>query len=74
MSNVSKKKEKHQWTVEETDALLNGHAKYRDTKTPWARIKKDNKYATVLKNRTNVDLKDKWRNISNAAQKKQKWN
>jgi hypothetical protein len=46
------------WTFDEETALADGVRRYA---TEWARIKTDPEFSTVLKIRTNVDLKDKYR-------------
>ncbi|CAN4090573.1 unnamed protein product [Withania somnifera] len=52
---------KQKWTSEEEAALKAGVAKYGVGK--WSTILKDPEFATVLRSRSNVDLKDKWRNL-----------
>jgi hypothetical protein len=52
---------KVRWTVEEEDALRKGVKDYGTGR--WKNIKQDPKYKVVLDKRSNVDLKDKWRNI-----------
>ncbi|CAH8386344.1 unnamed protein product [Eruca vesicaria subsp. sativa] len=56
---------KHKWTDEEEEALLAGVLKHGTGK--WRFILADSEYSAVLHSRSNVDLKDKWRNISVAA-------
>ncbi|KAJ9179363.1 hypothetical protein P3X46_011160 [Hevea brasiliensis] len=60
--------QKQKWTAEEEEALLNGVAKHGPGK--WKNILKDPDFAPFLTQRSNIDLKDKWRNlsVSNAAQ------
>ncbi|EFJ10871.1 hypothetical protein SELMODRAFT_426759 [Selaginella moellendorffii] len=53
---------KQKWTPEEEAALRAGVEKYGAGK--WRAIQKDPKFGPVLKSRSNVDLKDKWRNLS----------
>jgi len=52
---------KVRWTQEEEDALRKGVKDHGTGR--WKHIKHDPKYKEVLNNRSNVDLKDKWRNI-----------
>lgn len=52
---------KHKWTAEEEAAIKAGIAKYGAGK--WSIILKDPEFSTILHLRSNVDLKDKWRNI-----------
>ncbi|XP_059282815.1 telomere repeat-binding factor 1-like [Lycium ferocissimum] len=52
---------KQKWTSEEEGALKAGVAKYGVGK--WSTILKDPEFAVVLRSRSNVDLKDKWRNL-----------
>ncbi|XP_052196238.1 telomere repeat-binding factor 1-like [Diospyros lotus] len=56
---------KQKWTAEEEAALKAGVAKYGAGK--WSTILKDPEFGDVLCLRSNVDLKDKWRNINVAA-------
>ncbi|KAG9137108.1 hypothetical protein Leryth_011929 [Lithospermum erythrorhizon] len=53
---------KQKWTAAEEAALRAGIAKYGLGK--WSTILKDPDFSTVLQSRSNVDLKDKWRNIN----------
>ncbi|KAL3525591.1 hypothetical protein ACH5RR_013963 [Cinchona calisaya] len=53
---------KQKWTPEEEAALKAGIAKYGLGK--WSNILKDPEFSSVLHARSNVDLKDKWRNIN----------
>lgn len=53
---------KQKWTAEEEAALRAGVEKYGPGK--WRAIQKDAKFAPCLVSRSNVDLKDKWRNMS----------
>ncbi|KAJ9540729.1 hypothetical protein OSB04_027235 [Centaurea solstitialis] len=53
---------KQKWTLEEEAALKAGVAKYGPGK--WSTILKDSEFVSVLHLRSNVDLKDKWRNMS----------
>ncbi|XP_031115057.1 telomere repeat-binding factor 1-like [Ipomoea triloba] len=52
---------KQKWTSEEEAALKAGVSKYGVGK--WSTILKDPEFAAVLCTRSNVDLKDKWRNL-----------
>ncbi|XP_002984724.2 single myb histone 1 [Selaginella moellendorffii] len=54
--------QKQKWTAEEEAALRAGVEKYGAGK--WRAIQKDEEFGPVLVSRSNVDLKDKWRNIS----------
>ncbi|KAH7430186.1 hypothetical protein KP509_09G087300 [Ceratopteris richardii] len=56
---------KQKWTPEEEAALRAGVEKYGAGK--WRAIQKDAKYGACLISRSNVDLKDKWRNMSVSA-------
>ncbi|XP_010550307.1 PREDICTED: telomere repeat-binding factor 2-like isoform X1 [Tarenaya hassleriana] len=56
---------KQKWTAEEEAALKAGVLKYGTGK--WRTILSDPEFSSVLKSRSNVDLKDKWRNISVTA-------
>ncbi|ONH91956.1 hypothetical protein PRUPE_8G146200 [Prunus persica] len=53
---------KQKWTAEEEAALKAGVVKHGAGK--WRTILKDPEYSGVLYSRSNVDLKDKWRNMS----------
>ncbi|KAL8158790.1 hypothetical protein V2J09_000327 [Rumex salicifolius] len=53
---------KQKWTAEEEAALKAGVLKHGAGK--WRTILKDPEYSGVLYMRSNVDLKDKWRNMS----------
>nr|ADE76468.1 unknown [Picea sitchensis] len=52
---------KQKWTSEEEGALRAGVEKYGSGK--WQTILKDPEFAVCLASRSNVDLKDKWRNL-----------
>ncbi|KAE7999076.1 hypothetical protein FH972_003557 [Carpinus fangiana] len=54
--------QKQKWTSEEEEALLAGVAKHGPGK--WKNILKDPDFAPFLTSRSNIDLKDKWRNLS----------
>uniref|UniRef100_M4F9S4 MYB transcription factor n=1 Tax=Brassica campestris TaxID=3711 RepID=M4F9S4_BRACM len=56
---------KQKWTPEEEAALKAGVLKHGTGK--WRTILSDPHFSSVLKSRSNVDLKDKWRNISVTA-------
>ncbi|KAJ6834661.1 single myb histone 6-like [Iris pallida] len=56
---------KQKWTAEEESALKAGIAKHGAGK--WRTILKDPEFSEVLYLRSNVDLKDKWRNLSVTA-------
>ncbi|XP_071901333.1 telomere repeat-binding factor 4-like [Coffea arabica] len=53
---------KQKWTPEEEEALKAGVKKHGTGK--WKNILKDPEFAPFLTNRSNIDLKDKWRNVS----------
>ncbi|CAD5315091.1 unnamed protein product [Arabidopsis thaliana] len=53
---------KQKWTQEEESALKSGVIKHGPGK--WRTILKDPEFSGVLYLRSNVDLKDKWRNMS----------
>ncbi|EFJ09838.1 hypothetical protein SELMODRAFT_49296, partial [Selaginella moellendorffii] len=53
---------KQKWTAEEECALRAGVEKYGPGK--WRAIQRDPKFGPALVARSNVDLKDKWRNLS----------
>lgn len=56
---------KQRWTSEEEAALKAGVAKHGPGK--WRTILRDTDFSAVLRLRSNVDLKDKWRNLSVTA-------
>ncbi|KAL5728709.1 hypothetical protein ACHQM5_001759 [Ranunculus cassubicifolius] len=56
---------KQKWTSEEEEALRAGVAKHGTGK--WKNIQKDPEFHDCLANRSNIDLKDKWRNMSVSA-------
>ncbi|XP_058186394.1 telomere repeat-binding factor 2 isoform X3 [Rhododendron vialii] len=56
---------KLKWTSEEEAALKAGVAKHGPGK--WSAILKDPEFRSILHSRSNVDLKDKWRNVNVAA-------
>lgn len=56
---------KQKWTSKEEAALKAGIAKYGAGK--WSMILKDLEFGPILHLRSNVDLKDKWRNLNVAA-------
>lgn len=53
---------KQKWTSEEEAALKAGIHKYGAGK--WSTILKDPEFSNILRSRSNVDLKDKWRNLN----------
>mmetsp|Transcript_42261 Transcript_42261/g.54411 ORF Transcript_42261/g.54411 Transcript_42261/m.54411 type:complete len:378 (+) Transcript_42261:73-1206(+) len=54
------------WTIFEESALSRGVAKYGTLKHPWSSILADPELKDTLALRSNVDIKDKWRNMKNA--------
>ncbi|KAM7519652.1 hypothetical protein LguiB_018614 [Lonicera macranthoides] len=56
---------KQKWTAEEEEALRAGVAKHGTGK--WKNIQKDPEFNHFLYSRSNIDLKDKWRNMSVGA-------
>ncbi|KAK8973864.1 hypothetical protein V6N11_013021 [Hibiscus sabdariffa] len=56
---------KQKWTAEEEAALKAGVLKHGTGK--WRNILSDPEFSSVLRSRSNVDLKDKWRNINATA-------
>ncbi|XP_059633142.1 single myb histone 4-like [Cornus florida] len=56
---------KQKWTSEEEEALRAGVAKHGTGK--WKNIQKDPEFNHLLFSRSNIDLKDKWRNMSVSA-------
>ncbi|KAJ0097206.1 hypothetical protein Patl1_28506 [Pistacia atlantica] len=56
---------KQKWTAEEEAALKAGVLKHGTGK--WRTILSDPEFSVVLQSRSNVDLKDKWRNINVTA-------
>ena len=57
----SEKNRRSKWSQEEEDALCEAVKTHGSGK--WAIIKKDHTFAEILRNRDNVSLKDKWRNL-----------
>ncbi|XP_078151873.1 single myb histone 4-like isoform X1 [Carex rostrata] len=53
---------KQKWTSEEEEALKAGVNKHGAGK--WRNIQKDPEFSHLLASRSNIDLKDKWRNMS----------
>ncbi|XBH67289.1 hypothetical protein VPH35_095692 [Triticum aestivum] len=53
---------KQKWTAEEEAALKAGIGKHGAGK--WRTILKDPEFSNILRCRSNVDLKDKWRNMN----------
>ncbi|KAL0029700.1 hypothetical protein WJX79_003314 [Trebouxia sp. C0005] len=60
---------KQKWTHEEEQALRMGVKSYGVGK--WRLIQKDDVCGPVLANRSNVDLKDKWRNLNMEAKERE---
>ncbi|XP_022740063.1 telomere repeat-binding factor 2-like isoform X3 [Durio zibethinus] len=56
---------KQKWTAEEEAALKAGVVKHGTGK--WRNILSDPEFSSILRSRSNVDLKDKWRNINATA-------
>ncbi|XP_076910369.1 telomere repeat-binding factor 4-like [Bidens hawaiensis] len=56
---------KQKWTAEEEEALRAGIAKHGAGK--WKNIQRDPEFNPYLYSRSNIDLKDKWRNMSVSA-------
>lgn len=56
---------KQKWTEEEEYALKSGVVKHGQGK--WRTILKDPEFCRILYLRSNVDLKDKWRNLGSSA-------
>ncbi|KAL3625317.1 hypothetical protein CASFOL_030771 [Castilleja foliolosa] len=56
---------KQKWTSEEEEALRAGVAKHGAGK--WKNIQKDPEFNHLLFSRSNIDLKDKWRNLAVAS-------
>ncbi|CAF2212275.1 hypothetical protein BRARA_H00094 [Brassica rapa] len=54
--------QRRKWSAEEEEALLAGICKYGPGK--WSYIINDPEFRAQLSNRTNIDLKDKWRNMT----------
>lgn len=57
------------WSTEEVEALTLGVNHYGEG--TWRTILDDSKYSTILQNRTNADLKDKWRVMCRGQAKRQ---
>ncbi|KAE8707016.1 Telomere repeat-binding factor 3 [Hibiscus syriacus] len=64
-SNLLMGAPKQKWTAEEEEALKAGVLKHGTGK--WRNILSDPEFSSVLRSRSNVDLKDKWRNINATA-------
>ncbi|KAL9232272.1 hypothetical protein vseg_007400 [Gypsophila vaccaria] len=60
--NLQRRRERKMWTPQEEDALREGVQKYG--KGNWKMILTDNKFRQVFQGRIEVDLKDKWRNLT----------
>ena len=59
-ADAEKKKYKARWSNAETNALISAVDKHG---LKWTSIKRDPQFNHCLINRSNIDLKDKWRNI-----------
>jgi hypothetical protein len=66
MPKPSAKADTRPWTKVEEEALRNAVTKYGESS--WQAIVNDPAYAHELRNRSNIDCKDKWRNIKRADQ------
>ena len=60
---------RRKWSLDEEEALINGYVKYSNDKELWSKIKGDPQFASTLQYRTNVQLKDKWRNLATSTSK-----
>jgi len=58
---------KEKWTEDENQALRQGVELFGTGK--WFQIKQDPRFADVLRKRTNIDLKDRWRNFAGGRSK-----
>ena len=65
-SSAKQKKKRTTWNYSELRALRKGVAIHGRQCNKWARIKADPNLAIALSNRSNVDLKDKWRSVCSA--------
>jgi len=63
-SDAKKKTKRITWSDSELRALRKGVAVHGRRCNKWACIKADPDLAAALSNRSNVDLKDKWRAVS----------
>lgn len=63
-SKKAKKAKKGKWTLEETQCLEQGVALFGEGQ--WLKIKRH--FPEQLKNRSNVDIKDRWRNFGGVRQ------
>lgn len=63
---VARKKRKR-WSASEVEALVDGYEEFGDEPNVWVLIKA--KYPKVLRERSNVDIKDKHRNLQKARQR-----
>ncbi|XP_057522210.1 uncharacterized protein LOC130802281 [Amaranthus tricolor] len=59
---------KLKWTPEEEKALREGVNKHGVSK--WKVILKDSQFRHILRSRSNIDLKDKWRNMNHAKSRR----
>ena len=60
---VVERRKRVPWTEEQVEALKSGVDKYGGEENRWARILEDKEFRGKLGGRSNVDLKDKWRNL-----------
>lgn len=60
-----RKRKRKRWSADEEQALLDGYAEFSDEPNVWVLIKA--KHADVLRARSNVDLKDKHRNLQKSG-------
>lgn len=60
-SRQSGRRKRVRWSTEEEAALIEGYRLYESYSNVWVLIK--TKFPDVLQNRSNVDLKDKYRNL-----------
>lgn len=64
-TGIKRKRKRKLWSQDEVAALESGYTEFGDQPNVWVLIKA--KHAEVLSGRTNVDLKDKYRNLRKAA-------
>jgi hypothetical protein len=65
--NDKKARKRVAWTAFEENAVARGFAKYGMLKNPWSQILADPELSETLQLRSNVDIKDKWRNMKKAG-------
>jgi len=70
LSGASLRMVKQKWTDEEVDALRVGVGRFGVGR--WRHIQNDPVLGAVLRSRSNVDLKDKWRNLTAAPNTKRR--